>query len=129
MKGISRHPDGWLVRVYRNGETFGRLLGYKSHKLTDAKKYLALLEEELPKSNAPRIRTAPQKNSTSGVSGVSFSEVYSKRTKKKYPSWQVHYKKGDMPTNKRFYFSHYKDHAEALSAAKAFRLSYEKSVA
>src|SRR6185503_20470360 len=117
MKGISRHPDGWLVRIYRNGVTIGKL----KRTFVEAKRYLAELERENPRQSIPSIRVTPQKNNTSGISGVSYSEVYSKRTKKRYPAWQVHYKKGGVPTNKRFYFAHFKDHAEALSAAKVFR--------
>lgn len=126
-KGISRHPNGFLIRIYRNGKTISRFIG-KNAKFPRAQTIhvLSKLLSDYPKVEKPPFRLKPQKNNKTGVSGISLTSGFSKRTKKRMPAYSVHFKKNGKPNNKKFYFSAYDgDWKKAFQEAISFRRSYE----
>ena len=97
MKGISRidsrDTHGWFVRKYREGKTYSRFFSdsrynSKTKALTAAKEYRAKLDEKFPPPETTAYRNMAQKNSSTGVVGVSETFMRS-RSGKKIPCFCV----------------------------------------
>ena len=110
MKGISRidsrDTHGWFVRKYRDGKTYSRFFSdsrynSKAKALTAAKEYRAKLDEKFPPPETTAYRNKPQKNSSTGVVGVSETFMRS-RSGKKIPCFCVSWRpeKGVSKTKK-----------------------------
>ena len=97
MKGISRidsrDTHGWFVRKYRDGKTYSRFFSdsrynSKTKALQAAQEYRAKLDEKYPPPETTAYRSKPQKNSSTGVVGVSETFMRS-RSGKKIPCFCV----------------------------------------
>ncbi len=75
MTNINRGPEGWLVRIVRDGEEHCRYFrfskGGKTRSLTEARRWR---DRQLKKLGPRQWKAGPRKkasNNTSGVTGVS----------------------------------------------------------
>jgi hypothetical protein len=127
MKGISRidskNTHGWFVRKYHQGRTYSRFFSdsrfeSRDEALSAAKAFRRKLDERFPPPATTAFRAAPQKNSSTGVVGVSETFMRS-RNGKKVPCFTVTWRpeKGVSRTKK---FS-----INAYGRDEAFRLAVE----
>jgi hypothetical protein len=132
MQGISRavskRSRGWLVRLYRDGETISKFFsdsrhGGKRQALQVAQAHLHALEQQFPREKLP-FRTTPLRRSKTGINGVCLT-YHRDRTGAKLHCYSVHYRLSGRPYNKRFYLHWYEDPAFALKEAAQFRKEME----
>lgn len=136
MKGISRidskNTHGWFVRKYYHGKTYSRFFSdsryqSKEEALKAARAYRLKLDEKFPAPKTTAFRTAPQKNSSTGVVGVSETFMRS-RNGRKIPCFTVTWRpeKGVSRT-KKFSIQAY-GRAEAFKMAVEFRREKEEEM-
>jgi hypothetical protein len=139
MKGISRtdseRSKGWLVRVYRKGETFSKFFADGKHggrlkSLTKAKAHLQACNTYFPPPPEPMprppfIRTLMKSNKT-GVNGISKTYQRSSKKGNLMACYSVFYHLNGQRCNKRFYLHRFADEERAFEAAVAFRKEIEK---
>lgn len=135
MKGISRavskKSKGWLVRIYREGETYSKFFSDQKHQgkykaLKVARAYLRDLERRYPRPPRLPFRTQPLRQNSTGINGVSETFHRSRRNGEKIPCFSVNYRLEGVVYNKRFYIHHYDTRAAALKDAARFRREMEK---
>lgn len=133
MKGISRidshNTHGWFVRKYHQGRTISKFFSdtryqSKARALAAARAYRTKLDEKFPAPASNAFRTAPQKNSSTGVAGVSETFMRS-RNGRKIPCFTVTWRpeKGVSRT-KKFSINAY-GREEAFRRAVEFRREME----
>jgi hypothetical protein len=132
MHGISRAESrrsrGWLVRLYRDGQTISKFFSYQKYggkrkALETAQAHLHTLEQQFPREKLP-FRTTPLRRNKTGINGVCLT-YHRDRTGAKLYCYSVHYRLQGRPFNKRFYLHWYEDQAFALKEAAAFRKEME----
>ena len=141
LRGISRVDStracGWLVRVYRQGETHSRFFSDSVHEgkaqaLQRAIQYRNEYEREHPPeyppgSPRPPFRRILQRNNKTGVNGVSET-VHTTRSGARLRCFSVNYTLEGQRYNKRFYLDDYDSRAAALEEAKRFRKEMEREM-
>lgn len=140
IRGISRidsaRATGWLVRVYRQGQTHSKFFSDSTHKgleqaLQRAIEYKAAYERKHATPDQPSgyprppFRSKPQRNNRTGVNGVSET-VHVTRTGERLRCFSVHYTLDGERHNKRFYLDNYDSREAALEEAKQFRQDMER---
>jgi hypothetical protein len=140
MKGISRIESerctGWLVRVYHNRKTIAKL--FSDHKLGGKRKALQLAREHhaallkryppAPRAgiSAPAFHRTVMRHNSTGVTGVYRS--FARSAKAQYAFFGVSFKLDGRHQTRKFYLHHFRDEAEALRHAIAFRRAMERAM-
>jgi hypothetical protein len=141
IKGISRmdfaRATGWLVRVYRQGQTHTKFFSDGKYEgqaqaLQQAIAYKTGYErqhppEYPPDGPRPPFRRKPQRNSKTGINGVSET-VHRTRTGERRRCFSVYYTLGGAPRTKRFYLDDYGSRVAALEEARQFRKEMEREM-
>lgn len=133
LKGISRidsqNTHGWFVRKYHQGRTISKFFSdsryqSQSQALAAAQSYRAKLDEKYPAPASTAFRVAAQKNSSTGVVGVSETFMRS-RNGRKTPCFTVTWRpeKGVSRTKKFSINAYGRD--EAFRRAVEFRRERE----
>lgn len=133
LKGISRidsqNTHGWFVRKYHQGRTISKFFSdsryqSQSQALAAAQSYRAKLDEKYPAPASTAFRVAAQKNSSTGVVGVSETFMRS-RNGRKTPCFTVTWRpeKGVSHTKKFSINAYGRD--EAFRRAVEFRRERE----
>src|SRR3990172_1248499 len=124
IKGISRmdfaRAKGWFVRVYRRGQTHTKFFSDSKYNgtapaLQQAIAYKTEYERQHPPeypSDYPRppFRAKPQRNSKTGINGVSET-IHTTRSGERVRCFSVYYLLDGERHNKRFYLDHYDSRA------------------
>jgi len=134
--GVSRIDSngthGWFVRKNHNGRTFSRFFSdsrfnSKKKAFEAAKTYRARLDEKYPSPPSSAFRTHPQKNSSTGVVGVSETFMRS-RAGEKIPCFTVTWRpKKGVSRTKKFSITTY-GREEAFRLAVEFRREKEQEM-
>jgi len=132
IPGISRidsgNTHGWFTRKYHQGQIYSRFFSDSRYQdsmaaLAAAREYRAKLDEKFP-APATAFRNAPQKNSSTGVVGVSETFMRS-RSGQKIPCFTVTWRatKGVSRAKKFSILAYGRD--EAFRRAVEFRRQKE----
>lgn len=139
IKNISRidtkDTHGWFLRIYRTSETFSRFFSDsryqgKQEALEAAKAFKSKLEKKYPSSSiAKGFRDKPQKNSSTGVVGVSETYIRSRgRGQRKIPCFAVSWRpKPNVTRTKKFSIEKH-GREEAFKLAVEFRKEKEREI-
>lgn len=141
LRGISRvdsaRAQGWLVRVYRRGETYSKFFSDSMHKgrakalqraIAHRNEYERQHPPEYPPGGPlPPFRKILQRNNKTGVNGVSET-VHTTRSGARLRCFSVNYTLEGRRYNKRFYLDNYDSRAAALEEAKQFRKEMEREM-
>ena len=120
MKGISPVPDGYLVRIYRNGRAISQHVSISHYANASAaqaaaQRVLKQLEKAYPKTPRPGRKPSVGYTFTRGNSGAG----------RRMFCWQVVYYVDGVRKTKRFYPHKYSDPGKAERYAKKFAEEHE----
>lgn len=127
-KNLSRYEhngiEGWLVRVYHNGDTFSKLFTDKKHGSRLKSKNRAIVWRDLKKKQLreqqeqeKRFIASSQRNS-SGVIGVSRIEK-TERSGETYAHWQASWREDNRTKTRTFSVEKYGEDEARWRAVKA----------
>lgn len=113
--GICRHPDGYLVRVQRNG----RLHQCFCVSFSESQKALSAFLKTFGAARPRRGVARTVCHSNTGYIGI--TKTVNRRLGNEYPRFVVSWRESGIARSKGFYFSSMREREEALERALRWR--------